>query len=348
MAVQMMTTSDKTERWLKFKERLEQLKHAVDPRQLLEALGFVVSSYSSGELRSTCLIHGGDNETSFRFNKKINTWVCFSHRCHEQYGNDIIGLIMAVKKVDFSSAVSFLEDLVGDLEDNFIKYKREREMESFVEGTKQQEQNRNVNENSLTLYKPYRSDYFIKQGYSKETLDFFEIAGGYKDIDGNIRDIIPIRDDKGVLIAYALRDIVDKAEDHRKYIFTKGFKGDRVLYNLFNAKEYIKDKPLIIVEGQKSVWKLHEYGINNVVASFGAYLSNRQVNLLYTYAAKGVVMFYDNDIAGIKGSVNASGRLKGKLESASVFITEVDNSGKGLDPSDLDEHIVHNYLKGYF
>lgn len=347
MAVQM-TTLDKQEKWLRFKEHLGQLKAAVDPRQLLESLGFVVSSHSSGELRSSCIIHGGDNETSFRFNKKINTWVCFSHRCHEQYGNDIIGLIMAIKKLDFSSAVNYLEDLVGDLEESFIQYKREKEMESFIDGTKQQERNKNVNEKSLANYKPFRSNYFIEKGYLKETLDFFEIAGGYIDIDKNNRDIIPIRDEKGVLVAYALRNIIDKEEDHRKYIFTKGFKGDRILYNLFNAKEYIKDKPLIIVEGQKSVWKLHEYGINNVLASFGAYLSNRQINLLYTYALKGVVMFYDNDIAGINGSINACGRLKGKLDSVSVFITEVDENGKGLDPADLDKDTAYNYLKGYF
>jgi hypothetical protein len=59
-------------------------------------------------------------------------------------------------------------------------------------------------------------------------------------------------------------------------------------------------------------------------------------------------MFYDNDIAGIKGSVNACGRLKGKLDSAIVFITEVDENGKGLDPADLDKNTVYNYLKGYF
>lgn len=345
----MMKKNSNNDDWAGFKDKLERLKAAVDPRYLINALGFDVSSESGKEIRGACRIHGGDNETSFRFNKDRKSWVCFSHRCHETWGNDIVGLIRAVFNYSFIEAVDYLKQFVGDVDDSYIEYKRKKEMDAFIESSVQSEiTERIVNESDLKNFKPFRSGYFITKGYSVETLDFFEIAGGYTDSYKNLRDIIPIRNDEGKLVAYALRNIIDEVDDYRKYIFTRGFQGERTLYNLYNAKEYGTTKPLIIVEGQKSVWRLHEYGIKNVVASFGAYLSNGQMNLLYKYALNGIVVFYDNDAAGVQGIVKACNELRGKLDTDAVFITEVDENGKGLDPSDLDKETIYNYLKGYF
>lgn len=350
MAVGMtMKKNSDNEDWKDFKEKIERLKAAVDPRYLINSLGFDVSSESGKEIRGACKIHGGDNETSFRFNKERKSWVCFSHRCHETWGNDIIGLVRATFNFSFIDAVNYLKQFVGDVDDSYIEYKRKKEMNDFISASSKPEiAEKIVNETDLTHFKPFRSSYFIKKGYSTETLDYFEIAGGHTDSFKNLRDIIPIRDEEGVLTAYALRNITDDVDDDRKYIFTRGFQGEKILYNLHNAKKYGSTKPMIIVEGQKSVWKLYEYGIKNVVASFGAHLSNGQVNLLYKYAFNGIVMFYDNDAAGIRGAVSACSELKDKLDITAVFITETDDNGKGLDPSDLNKETAHNYLKGYF
>ena len=81
--------SNKDKEWEDFRIRLSNLKDAIDPHYLVESLGFVVKKETPKELRCTCIVHGGDNPTSFRFNKERKTWVCFSHKCHEVFGNDI-------------------------------------------------------------------------------------------------------------------------------------------------------------------------------------------------------------------------------------------------------------------
>jgi hypothetical protein len=100
---------------------LEVFKAAVDPKFLLQNLGLKIIRETPKELSGPCKIHGGDNTTSFRFNKDKRTWVCFSHKCHELYGCDIIGLIMATLGIDFMSAVDYLRELVGNVGDIRLK-----------------------------------------------------------------------------------------------------------------------------------------------------------------------------------------------------------------------------------
>jgi hypothetical protein len=56
---------------------------------------------------------------------------------------------------------------------------------------------------------------------------------------------------------------------------------------------------------------------------------------------------FDNDLAGISGSMKAFSDLNRKTKIDVVFITEFDNSGKGLDPSDLSKVQIYGYLKNY-
>jgi len=328
-----------------FRLMLERLKDSLDPRYFLESLGFDTSRETAKEIRSSCKIHGGDNKTSFRFNKETRTWVCFSHRCHEVFGNDIIGLVKGCMGVDFMAAVQYLRSLAGDLgDDNYLDYKRKKEQEAFVKSRKKAKAKSSiVTDACLEQFKPFRSSYFSKQGFKKETLDFFEIAGGYTDSYGYIRDIISIRDDKGVLVGYSMRDIRENVDDDDfKYILTPGFDKDKVMYNLCNAKNHIENKPLIVVEGFKSVWRLHELGIKNVVASMGAHITSGQQNLLFTYAKNGIVIFFDGDGPGISGAVRMVEELRGKINVDTIIIVE-----EGKDPADLDENTLRSYLNNY-
>lgn len=342
---------EKDKKWTNFKDDLKFLKDNVDARYLVESLGFSIDKETSRELRGTCLVHGGDNKSSFRYNKDKNTWVCFSHKCHEVFGNDVIGLIKAVMNVDFIGAVDYLKTIVGDITLNDevrVEYKRKKERESFVSiYSKKRKKPAMVSEENLELYKPFRSKFFEKD-FNKSTLDFFEVSGGYADSYGIVRDIIPIRDVDGELAAYSLRDIRDTAlESDFKYILTSPFDKDKVLYNLNNAAPYGKVGPLIIVEGFKSVWKLHQVGVPNVVAIMGSQLTEGQINLLYSHALHGIVLMLDNDEAGMVGTANAFDAVSGKMDVSSIFITEVDENGKGCDPADISERSLIEYVKGY-
>jgi hypothetical protein len=125
----MHSNSDKEN----FRFMLERLKESLDARYLLEHLGFILSRETSKEIRGRCLLHGGDNNTSFRFNKETHTWVCFSHRCHETFGNDLIGLVKGCLGVDFVSAVNYLRSLAGEITSgDYLEYKREKEKNAFM------------------------------------------------------------------------------------------------------------------------------------------------------------------------------------------------------------------------
>jgi hypothetical protein len=336
---------------LSFRDRIDSVKQIIDPAFLLEQLGFTVESESTKEIRAACLIHGGDNTTSFRVNKELNTWVCFSHKCHETYGNDLFGLVRAINKCTFMQALEFLEDLTGSRNvsrDKLILYKQRKEKQEFIRQSNiVSEKSSIVNESRLKFYKPYRSSLFLIDGFKEETLDYFEVAGGYSDKDGLLRDIIPIRNHKGDLVAYSLRDIRRNVEYHKKYKLTPGFDKDTVLYNLNNIKDLIQEKILIIVEGFKSVWRLYELGIKNVVACMGSGITTGQVNLLCTYAHQGVCFFFDNDYAGASAIGRSFDLLNGKMPLFVEIITEVNEDGEGLDPAELTDEQIFYYMKDY-
>lgn len=335
----------------KFEEdkiNLRRLKSVVDPRYLVESLGFKVDRETSKEIRCECKIHGGDNKTAFRFNKETKTWVCFTKKCHEIYGYDVIGLIKGAMGLDFMSAVKYLKDLVGDVGDLSLKaleYDMRREREEFINRYKTPGvSDAIVTEECLRQFKPFRSNHFLDGGFPKETLDYFEVAGGFKDGYGYQRDIIPIRDVKGALVGYHLRDIRTDVTDDYKYIHSRGFDKENVLYNLDKAKDYGKSMPLIVVEGEKSVWKMYDYEIYNVVACMGNSITKGQANLLRTYALKGVIVMLDSDESGIRGNVNAHMELKNDMDVITIFITEVGEDSKGFGPADLPKEIVYRYL----
>jgi DNA primase len=345
-----MKKSNSDKEWSQLLDDLQYLKQSVDPRFLVEGLGFKVVRETKKELRGPCAIHGGDNKTSFRFNKITRSWVCFSHGCHNDLGSDIVGLIRAKTGKTFMEAVQHLRDLVGDVSsDKVAEFKRRREREAFIDAYSdvQPSIDERVTETKLKVLIQYRSDYFIDKGYTKETLENFEIGGGYVDDHGITREVIPIRSADGVLLAYSLRDRRDHVSEDYKYIFTEGFDKDNVLYNLHRAQKHLKGKPLILVEGYKSVWRLHQYGINNVVAVMGSSITPGQESLIHSYAMNGVVIMFDNDIPGVTGAVKGCKELGKKVNVEAVFMTEVDDDGKGLDPSDLSYEQVHGYLKNY-
>ena len=327
-------------------EHLQGLKLMVDPRYLVESLGFTITRDNDSEIRSACIIHGGDNKSAFRFNKNKRSWVCFTKNCQEDHRNDIIGLIQGSLNVDFMEAARYLEEMVGDVSSykkNLIEDKFKRERNNFIKQYKGTTLSNCVSEDNLKKYTPLRSDRFIKDGFKQPTLDYYEIAGGYVDGYKVIRDIIPIRDDKGELVAYSLRDIRDNPPDEDyKYILTPGFDKNHVLYNLYNVVPFASRFPIIVVEGFKSVWKLYEQGIYNVVAVMGKTLLPGQKNLLKAYANKGVVIVFDADESGRIGTEQAL-----KDYSTELNITAINIQEDGMDPSCLTLEQNYRYLNEY-
>jgi DNA primase len=150
---------------------------------------------------------------------------------------------------------------------------------------------------------------------------------------------IPIHDDRGILVAYAgRRTKPSDAEAFGKYKFPKGFRKELVLFNYHNAVAHALNKGLILVEGFFSVFKLHQLGFPNVVASMGCELSDFQTELLSK--AKEVILLFDGDDAGRTGTKKAKDRLKDRT------LVRLAHLPDGCQPDDLPQRTLRWLIGG--
>ena len=123
------------------------------------------------------------------------------------------------------------------------------------------------------------------------------------------------------ILTHMGRATTPEQEARGKWRFYRGFNPSLELYNLDNVLlnneavlQTIATKAIVLVEGAFDVAKCVEAGIKNVVASFGARLSEAQAEKLKgTLAqlnAKEVHVFYDRDTAGQKAMTDAVQRLQ--------------------------------------
>lgn len=158
---------------------------------------------------------------------------------------------------------------------------------------------------------------------------------------GTLRGMIaiPIHNEDGKLIAYAGRRLKPaEIDEFGRYRFPKGFKKERVLYNLNRAKDLARDQGLIIVEGFFSVVKLHEMGFPTAVASMGSELSEDQATLARTFQE--VFLLYDGNEAGWTGAEKARGLLAPHTAVRLIRLPA------GLEPEDLSPKALRWLING--
>jgi len=323
------------------KVHIDRIKTLIDGESLLQVLGFQIGMQNNHEIRCACLIHGGDGLTSFRYKKSNNTFSCYSHHCQETYGSDVIALVRAVKNISFIEAVEYLADFTGvsldsiELTDKDILLFKEKH---FLKESKQIQQFENVvsnNENKSSSISEEdingfildRDDYFISRGFSKSTLDLFEV-GTTRVFREGPRETIPIRDDEGKFVGMSCRIGMDEYGDFPKYRLLKDFNKSSYLYGLNLAKNSL-DKfnyTLILTEGFTDVWAFYEIGVPIAVCSMGVSISNVQRYLLSKYVNKCIV-FYDGDEPGVEGTKRVVNFLKNFIKVIPFY------PEKGFEPS---------------
>jgi hypothetical protein len=93
-----------------------------------------------------------------------------------------------------------------------------------------------------------------------------------------------------------------------KWWHNRGLEISAALYNWHRAKLNLQacGGVVLVVEGPGCVWRLHEAGVFNAVATFGAELHAAQEALLAAAGARHVVLLYDRDEAGSAGAGKAA------------------------------------------
>ena len=79
---------------------------------LLDKLGVPYYDRGDGLIQACCPCqqHGGDgdNETAFSWRLDLGKWVCWSHHCEQDRGNDIFGLVSCILGGDFMVTLNWI------------------------------------------------------------------------------------------------------------------------------------------------------------------------------------------------------------------------------------------------
>lgn len=138
----------------------------------------------------------------------------------------------------------------------------------------------------------YREDELVAAGLLVE-----KEQGGTYDRFRN-RLMFPIRDIAGRAIGFGARALDDSLPKYLNSPQTAVFDKSSALYGIDYAKSAIRKQNLaVVVEGYMDVLAAHQYGFNNVVASLGTALAEKQVSIIKKLT-KSLILALDADAAG--------------------------------------------------
>ena len=305
-----------------------------------------------------CPFHD-DHSPSMSVSPEKNIFKCFS--CGAS-GNAIT-FLMDYLGIEFKEALKMLADNAGIiLDSNFTKKKVNNEFEELYK----------INDLVVSLFKNNLAsskgkearEYLKKRGLDEETIKYFNIGLGidnlisntlskkYSDVvleeldlckeyNGKLYDtfdnriMFPISDKDGNVIGFTGRIYRDVDKDENKYINTKEtniFKKGNILYNLNNAKEFIrKEKAIIICEGQMDTIRLHTIGVNNVVSLSGTSITKEQIDLISSMKCD-IILNLDQDTAGKDATITLGDTFTSLGKNVSVIVFS--------DAKDTDELIL--------
>jgi DNA primase len=134
-----------------------------------------------------------------------------------------------------------------------------------------------ISEKILSYYLPYGNKMWESEGISLSTQFEFKIS--YDPSTNYIA--IPIYDSVGSLVGVKGRYFGEPDEWHSRFVYLEKCNKSRILYGLWENREYIKNSnTLITVESEKSVLKLAELGYRNVIGTGGKTISKYQIELI--------------------------------------------------------------------
>jgi len=298
-----------------------------------------------------------------------------------QRGGDAIKLVMDLKSLSFSEAVSYLAERSGvELEFEgspadaqaarernqrrrmvhkalaaatvyYHKYLL-RSSSSEAQQARKYLKNRELNNSTIEEFRlgfapPRGSSGFVgaarNLGLERRALDAAGLLSprGGERFSGRIT--FPISDRRGRIVGFGARALGD---EHPKYLNspeTEIFTKRDLLYGFPQATEAIrKEQSALVVEGYTDVLMLHQSGIKNVVATLGTATTPAHLKILGRHIERAYVLF-DPDDAGRRAAerVVTDNSL---LEVAAELKTDLRLLQLPTDPADwLREHSVEEF-----
>ena len=301
--------------------QIDDVKSRLDIVELIS--GYVNLQRSGSSLKANCPFHQERTPSFFVFPDR-QSWRCFGS-CAE--GGDAFSFVMKADRVEFRDAMQTLAARVGvTLVNNQESGGVARQLFEINDAARLFFQ-RMLAEPEAAFVR----DYLAQRGISDRSIQTFELGyspprdnrllahlrqAGYEDDlivraalaratdDGRRYDffrgrlIIPIRDWQARVAGFGSRALDPEATP--KYLNTPRtpvFDKSRILYAMHLAKEPVRQRGAVIVEGYMDAVMAHQHSYDNVVASMGTALTEHQVALVRRLT-NNVTMALDGDPAG--------------------------------------------------
>lgn len=281
-------------------EEIKNRLNTDDVIRLMEYFGADVGVMTEEYISFRSICHGSD---SHKFHYYIQTKSFFCYVCGHI---DIFTIVQQELDLTFREAVEWVENFfhLGKQ----IGFGRKERPKLEPREIKKKEINLNerlpiYSESILNTFIDYKPLEWLYEGISIEAMDLFGIRF---DINSN-SIIIPVRDTYGSLVGIRNRNLdKDIIELYGKYgVYTDPLskimykcQTGKLLYGLHLNKDKIMEcKKIIIVEGEKSVLKTKTwFGENDItVASYGANLTNYQIELIKSLGVLDIIFMYDKE-----------------------------------------------------
>jgi DNA primase len=301
----------------------------------------VVSSYvalkkAGRNYKGLCPFHA-EKTPSFIVFPDTQSWHCFG-ACGT--GGDVFTFVMRQENLDFAGALRLLAQRAGvslkprteaDLAEDKLQ-RRLREINetaaeyfhnlllNSTEGEKARSylEQREIKQETISRFQlgyalddwQALGDYLQQRGYQREDIlaagliiEREDGSGHYDRFRGRL--IIPIRDERGVVVGFGARVLDDSTPKYINSPQTPVFDKSTILFGLDLAKGAIHREGLaVIVEGYMDVLMAHQHEITNVVASMGTALTEAQLRLLRRFS-KRLALALDADAAGYQATLRS-------------------------------------------
>ncbi len=332
----------------------------------------VISQYTSltkagRTLRGLCPFHS-EKHPSFFVYPEQQSWHCFG-ACNT--GGDVFSFIIKKESIDFGDALRLLAQKAGIT----ISSRSERETEgrerlyqanqaaaqyfhnlllnsSAGEKARSYVANRGFSLNTIIDFQLGFSlnswdalkQYLIGRGYTEDELPTAGLvieaeAEGTHDRFRS-RLMFPILDARGRTIGFGARALDDSLPKYINSPQTPTFDKSSSLYGINLAAAAIRQQNLVVVvEGYMDVITAHQNGFNNVVASMGTAITEKQVVILKRLT-KNMALALDADTAGEEAMLRCIGYENTLDAEVKVIILP-----RGKDPDDVIKEDVRMWQK---
>lgn len=303
-------------------EAIDTLIQSVDVLEVLSSLGAKnIRDQESGWVIHSCLIDrydqhhtNGDANPSAALDKLTKRYSCFSY-----------GVIPLKKllKMAFGSNKAIYEFLVGNSEVNNVSVKEQ--LLNILDNSAEEHQAKIYLDKSVLEAYSFENPYMTtKRGISSKALEDNLVM-----YDRDSSSVVFSLWDNGDMVGLQRRNTI---KGKPKYSNIKNFHKESFVYYT-NGSE--KSDKLVVVESIVSALKLYDCGVPSA-ATMGSVVFDQQLPKLLRH--KQITIWFDDDLAGIKG-------MKNFLE-ANAYKTDVRvvvSNIRGKDPADMTrEEILDN------